>query len=59
MRRVSASCGLLQTNVYTPEYLVRLAQEDPRTFVPLIIKTMPPELKVAQQADLNIVIDLT
>jgi len=41
------------------EYLVRLAQEDPKTFVPLLIKTMPPEPKVAQQAGLNIVIDLT
>jgi hypothetical protein len=41
------------------EYLVRLAQEDPKTFVPLLIKTMPPEPKVEQQAGLNIVIDLT
>ncbi len=23
------------------EYLVRFAQEDPKTFVPLLIKTMP------------------
>ena len=24
------------------DYLVRLAQEDPKTFVPLLIKTLPP-----------------
>jgi hypothetical protein len=41
------------------EYLVRLAQEDPKTFVPLLIKTLPPEPKVPQQAGLNIHIDLT
>ena len=41
------------------EYLVRLAQEDPKTFVPLLIKTMPPEPKVPQEGGLNIVIDLT
>jgi hypothetical protein len=41
------------------EYLVRLAQEDPKTFVPLLIKTMPPEPKVRQEGGLNIVIDLT
>jgi hypothetical protein len=41
------------------EYLVRLAQEDPKTFVPLLIRTMPPEPKVPQQAGLNIHIDLT
>ena len=41
------------------EYLVRLAQEDPKTFVPLLIKTMPPEAKVRQEGGLNIVIDLT
>ena len=35
------------------EYLVRLAQEDPKTFVPLLIKTMP------QEGGLNIHIDLT
>jgi hypothetical protein len=40
------------------EYLVRLAQDDPKTFVPLLIKTMPPEPKVAQEGGLNIVIDL-
>ncbi len=40
------------------EYLVRLAQEDPKTFVPLLIKTMPPEPKVPQEGGLNIVIDL-
>ena len=41
------------------EYLVRLAQEDPKTFVPLLIKTMPPEPKVPQKGGLNIHIDLT
>lgn len=37
------------------EYLVRLAQEDPKTFVSLLIKTMPPEPKVPQDGGLNIV----
>ena len=41
------------------EYLVRLAQEDPKTFVPLLIKTMPPESKVQGENGLNIRIDLT
>ena len=41
------------------EYLVRLAQEDPKTFVPLLIKTMPPEPRVPQESGLNIHIDLT
>jgi len=41
------------------EYLVRLAQEDPKTFVPLLIKTMPPEPKVQEENGLNIRIDLT
>lgn len=41
------------------EYLVRLAQQDPKTFVPLLIKTMPPEPKVPQEGGLNIHIDLT
>ncbi len=41
------------------DYLVRLAQEDPKTFVPLLIKTMPPEPKVSQEGGLNIRIDLT
>ncbi len=41
------------------EYLVRLAQEDPKTFVPLLIKTMPPEPRVPQGNGLNIRIDLT
>jgi hypothetical protein len=41
------------------EYLVRLAREDPKTFVPLLIKTMPPEPKVPKEGGLNIVIDLT
>jgi len=41
------------------EYLVRLAQEDPKTFVPLLIGTLPPEPKSQQQNGLNIVIDLT
>jgi hypothetical protein len=41
------------------EYLVRLAQADLKTFVPLLIRTMPPEPKVPQQAGLNIHIDLT
>jgi len=41
------------------EYLVRLAQEDPKTFVPLLIRTLPPEPKVPQQNGLNIVTDLT
>jgi hypothetical protein len=40
------------------DYLVRLAQEDPKTFVPLLIRTLPPEPKVPQQNGLNIVIDL-
>ena len=41
------------------EYLVRLAQEDPKTFVPILIKTMPPEPRVPQENGLNIHIDLT
>jgi hypothetical protein len=41
------------------EYLVRLAQEDPKTFVPLLIKTLPPEPRVPQENGLNIRIDLT
>ena len=41
------------------EYLVRLAQEDSKTFVPLLIKTVPPEPKVPQEGGLNIHIDLT
>jgi hypothetical protein len=41
------------------EYLVLLAQEAPKTFVPLLIKTMPPEPKVPQEGGLNIHIDLT
>jgi hypothetical protein len=41
------------------DYLVRLAQEDPKTFVPLLIKTMPPEPRVPQENGLNIHIDLT
>jgi hypothetical protein len=41
------------------EYLVRLAQEDPKTFVPLLFKTMPPEPKVPQEGGRNIHIDLT
>ncbi len=41
------------------EYLVRLAQEDPKTFVSLLMRTMPPEPKEPQQAALNINIDLT
>ena len=39
--------------------LVRLAQEDPKTFVPLLIKTMPPEPRIPQEGGLNIHIDLT
>jgi hypothetical protein len=41
------------------EYLVRLAQEDPKTFAPLLIKTMLQESRVPQEGGLNIVIDLT
>ncbi len=41
------------------DYLVRLAQEDPKTFVPLLIKTMPPEPRVPKEGGLNIHIDLT
>jgi hypothetical protein len=41
------------------EYLVRLAQEDPKTFVPLLIKILPPEPKTPQEGGLNIHIDLT
>jgi hypothetical protein len=41
------------------EYLVRLAQEDPKTFVPLLTKTMPPEPRGPQENGLNIHIDLT
>ena len=41
------------------DYLVRLAQEDPKTFVPLLIKTLPPEPRVPQENGLNIRIDLT
>jgi len=37
------------------EYLVRLAQEDPKTFVPLLIKKMPLEPRVPRQNGLNIV----
>jgi len=46
-------------HIFSIDYLVRLAQEDPKTFVPLLIRTMPPEPKVPQQAGLNIHIDLT
>jgi hypothetical protein len=38
---------------------VRLAQEDPKTFVPLLIKTMPLEPKLPQEGGLSIHIDLT
>jgi hypothetical protein len=41
------------------EYMVRLAQEDPKTFLPLLIKTLPPEPRVPQENGLNIRIDLT
>lgn len=41
------------------ENLLRLAKEDPRTFVPLLMKTMPPEPKAPQENGLNIRIDLT
>ena len=41
------------------EYLVWLAQEDPKTFVPLRIMTMRPEPKMPKQDGLNIHIDLT
>lgn len=41
------------------EYPVRLAQEDPKTFVPLLIRTMPPEPRVPQEGGLNIRIELT
>ena len=41
------------------EYLVRLEREDPKTVVPLPIKTMPPESKVPQKGGLNIHINLT
>ena len=41
------------------EYRVRLAQEDPKTFVPLLLKAMPPEPRVPQEGGLNIHIDLT
>ncbi len=41
------------------DYLVRLAQEDPNTFVPLLIKTLPPEPRVPQENGPNIRIDLT
>ena len=41
------------------ECLVRLVQEDPNTFVPLLIKTMPPQPRVPQENGLNIRIDLT
>ena len=41
------------------ESLVRLAQEDPKTFVPLLIRTMLPEQRVPQEGGLNIHIDLT
>ena len=41
------------------EYLVRMAQEDPKTFVRMLIKTMPPEPRVPQEGGLNIRIDLT
>jgi hypothetical protein len=30
------------------EYLVRLAQEDPKTFVPLLIKTVPPQIRKSE-----------
>ena len=41
------------------KYLVRLAQKDTKTFVRLLIKTMPSEPKVPQENGLNIHIDLT
>ena len=36
-----------------------MAREDPKTFVPLHIRTMQPEPKVPQEGGLNIHIDLT
>ena len=41
------------------EYLLRLAQKDTKTFVPLPIKATSPEPKVPQENGLNIHIDLT
>ncbi len=41
------------------EFLVRLEQEDPTMFVPLLIKAMPPEPKVPQEGGLNIHIGFT
>ena len=40
------------------DYLVRLAQEDPKTFVPLLIKTLPPEPRVPLENGVNFLIDL-
>ena len=39
-------------------YLTRLAQEDPNTFVPLQIRTMPPEPRGPRENGLNNVFDL-
>jgi hypothetical protein len=36
-----------------------LAQEDPKTFVPLLIKAMPPEPNVPHEGGLNIHIGFT
>jgi hypothetical protein len=38
------------------EFLVRLAQENSKTFVPLLIKAMPPEPKVPQEGGIDMVL---
>ena len=38
------------------EFLVRLAQEDPKMFVPLPIKAMPPEPKVPQEGGIDMLL---
>ena len=56
---VARADGVLAAESPLHHSAVRLAQEDPKTFVPLLIKTMPPEPRVPQENGLNIHIDLT
>jgi hypothetical protein len=58
-KSIRAAIQMAFEHVGGVEYPVSLAQKDPKTFVPLLIKTMPPEPKVPQENGLNIVIDLT
>ena len=58
-KRCLSNFGVRVEQVGGVEYMVRLEQEDPKTFLPLLIKTLPPEPRVPQENGLNIRIDLT